>query len=213
MAFKVTVKLPPIAVEFDAGSLAEAHSILSAENTALQALFADFSGDALGGAANETSTAAVTTEAAATAPKTRGRPKKNQPDPSTATAPPPAPVPAAAPPVGTDPVTAPPPADGGIPPFLARNPAPAAPAPAVAPPPPPAASPPIAPPASRLAAPIIADLKNRANGAADKGQSVADWVATTGLVVKGATFDETIAVLQFQTDDKLQPLATALGVQ
>ena len=52
----------------------------------------------------------------------------------------------------------------------------------------------------------------RATGAADGGQALADWLATSGITVKGATFAEAVTVLRLQADEKLGPIATALGV-
>lgn len=59
---------------------------------------------------------------------------------------------------------------------------------------------------------VIAELKKRAAAAGDNGASLVTWLVQGGVVVNGATWDESIAVLQFQTDDKLAPIATALGV-
>jgi hypothetical protein len=59
---------------------------------------------------------------------------------------------------------------------------------------------------------VIADLDKRAAGAADGGHALADWLASNGIVVKGATFAEAKAVLQFTGDDKLAGIAQALGL-
>lgn len=85
-------------------------------------------------------------------------------------------------------------------------------APPIAPPPAPPA-PPAAPPTGVLAGKISAELEKRATGSADGGQALADWLATSGITVKGATFAEAVTVLRLQADEKLGPIAAALGVQ
>lgn len=126
----------------------------------------------------------------------RGRRPKNSPDPATAVAPPPlaipsAPAPAAPAPTGEVATIAPPP-----PPV----PAPAAPAPAAP------------PPVGVLAGKVVAELKRRGEGAADNGKALVDWLASAGLVVPGATFQEAIDCVSFLDDAKLGPVATGLGV-
>ena len=82
-------------------------------------------------------------------------------------------------------------------------------------PPAPPALPPVppgAPPTGVLAGEIAAELDKRATGAADGGQALADWLATSGITVKGATYAEAIEVLRLQADEKLGPIAGALGV-
>ena len=148
------------------------------------------------------------------APKKRGRKSKNQPDPATAVAPPPAPVPdAPSAPAAPAPVDTTPNANG-IPAFLDRAPAPPAPAATtapvatMAPPPPPAPKPPV----GTLAPKIVAELRTRATGTPDGGAGLVAWLAGAALVVPNATFEEALECLQFLTDEKLAPVATALGI-
>jgi hypothetical protein len=204
MTFRITVKQNPLEIEFEAGSLGEAVSILQAEDTAIRAMMA-LAPQLAGTTAAAEMPAAIETAPAETAKK-RGRPAKEAPP--VANAPPPAPVPATPP--------APPtlPADGSIPPFLQRTadaPAPVAPPPPAPPPAPPA---PVAvmPPALSLAPKVIAELKRRATGSADQGAGLLAWLYTTGLVVKGATWDESMAVLQFTDDGRIKATADALSV-
>lgn len=127
----------------------------------------------------------------------RGRRPKNQPDPATAVAPPPVPVPAAPAPA-----------------------TPAAPAPtgevaSIAPPPPvpaPAPAPAAPPPVGVLAGKVVAELKRRGEGAADNGAALVAWLASAGLVVPGATFQEALDCVSFLDDVKLGPVAAGLGV-
>lgn len=140
--------------------------------------------------------------AAAPAPVRRGRKPKAAPE---AVAPPPIPVPDAAPP----PVPAAP-IDTGIPPFLDRTGTAA-----VAPPPPaPVAPPPVvAPPVGVLAGKVVVELKKRGEGAADAGKGLVDWLASAGMVVPGASFQEAIDCVSFLSDEKLAPVAAALQIQ
>lgn len=184
MTFMVTVKADPVAVSFEAGSVAEAVAILSDNKSALGQLFAID----LVAQPNETPA------------KERKARNKNQPDPSTASAPPPIPV---VPPSG-----APAAQDGlKVPAFVAPPAAPPA------PPPPLQAAPPIAPaPVVRMHDKVIADLRKRKEGAADDGKSLVDWLAQSGVVMAGANFDEAIAVLQFTKDEQMAGIAKALGL-
>jgi hypothetical protein len=59
---------------------------------------------------------------------------------------------------------------------------------------------------------VIADLKVRANGAPDGGQSIADWLSQYGIVTKGASFAESLSVVEFTSDAELAAVAAALGV-
>lgn len=191
MAFTVNVKPTGVEVGFEVGSLAEAVSVLQGEENALTTLMGI--------------TFAVRDGAEGQAPAEpakRGRKPKSGPDPSTAVAPPPAPVPPAPVPASND----------GIPDFLDRNKGAKAPAGPPAPPPLVGAPPPPAAPGGVLAEKVIAECTKRAAAAPDKGAALADWLSAHGLVVKGASFDEAIAVLRMLPDDKLKPAADQLGV-
>jgi hypothetical protein len=181
-------------VEFETGSIVEAHGIYQDSASALGEMF----GADIIKSATETATRieAPRESGEVVAPTRRGRgPNKPKPD---AVAPAPIAIPGTdAPPVA--PVTAADPLD--IPEALRRT---------VAPPPPPA--PPVAPPTGILAGKITVELDKRATGAADGGQALADWLATSGITVKGATYAEAVTVLRLQADEKLGPIAQALGV-
>lgn len=228
MTFKWNLTLPPfhgmvegvevsragIALEFETGSIAEAHGIFQDNGTALSETF----GDLLIGRAVKTATSIGGTEMAFTptgkasgegnkeadeaAPPRRGRgPNKPKPE---ANAPAPVAIPGAdAPPIAP---AAPGPDPLAIPENLRRTAA-------VAPPVPPAPpAPPAAPPTGILAGKIIAELDKRATGSADGGQALADWLATSAITIKGATYAEAVTVLRLQADEKLGPIAQALGV-
>jgi hypothetical protein len=203
--FRITLERLPLRLDFEAGSVAEAVAILQEQDTQLRQIVAI--ADDMAGTTNE----APTTEAdkgANAEPARRGRkPKANQPDPSTAQAPPPAPVPA---PAAANLAI---PADGGIPQFLQRT-AETAPAAAAPPPPPPPAppAPPVAPPSGILAGKVIMNLDQRKAASVDGGKVLADWLAQCGLVQAGASYDEAIAVVRLQGDDKLAAIAGQLGV-
>lgn len=222
MELKVKIARAPLTLEFEAGSLEEAVGILQdSKDKFIEAL--DLAVEMGGSPEAEAPAVTATTSAEQPAPTGRGRGrKKNQPDPTTATAPAPAPVPAAAPAAPTPPLAT---ADNGngVPAFLDRknpdavvNQAPAA---AAAPPPPmpPAAAPSVvpaaAPPVSTLAPKIIENLKARAVDDINKNALV-EWLAGPGiaLVVKGATFDEAMAVIGITADDKLSGLLAPLGI-
>lgn len=215
MGFTITVNLnpAPIGVEFEAGSIAEARAILTQEKNALQGIVNDFT-DMTAPAA------APATEQPGTAGKRIRRTREQiAADEAAALAAPkaiaPAPLPVPGAPIDAT-ETKP-----GIPAFLDR----------AAPPPPPAfvAPPPIAPTApaapppptpvatapsdiGRGAPEIIAELKRRAETAADKGQALADWLADWGLLSKGATFGEALAVLPFSKNAKLAGVAGQLQI-
>lgn len=233
---KVTLSRSPLGLEFEVGSVEEALGILQ-DSKAKFIEVLDLANELSSASPDDTSetsatTAAATSEtAAAPASKPRGRKPKNQPDPATASAPAPAPVPAAAPaaapavpsaPAAPTPPLATAENSNGIPAFLDRkdpaaavNQVPAAPA---APPPPvlPSAPPvaPAAPPTSVLAPKIKAALDVRKSGAVDGGGSLATWLSDPafGIIAPGANYDECIAVLPFQDDAKLAPIAAALGI-
>lgn len=210
---------PGIETEFETGSVAEAHGIFTDSKTALAELFGNTlmagvsglalivggdTGEAQGEQTGSGETGAVETEKQRKARERKE--KKNNNDPAGASAPDPVTIP------GTEaPPTAPATADDGIPEALRRTAPPAA---AVAPPPLPVAppAPPAAPPTGVLAGKIAAELDKRAVGAPDGGQALADWLATSGITVKGATYAEATTVLRLQPDEKLAPIAAALGV-
>lgn len=225
MAFKFTVKQNPFEIEFEAGSISEGLAILKDNETLIGQFTAEFGVEAPQEQGKDSTDSAA--EAAPEAPKRRGRPRKNQPDPATATAPAPVAVPnsppvmpaAPAAPVAPAPIPAPvapvaPPApaaptgfDG--PAFLDRNaPAPIAPAPTPTAPVPTPTGP------DPLALKVIEECKRRVQGAADGGKAMADWLASTGVTVQGASFDEAMAVLQFPVDPaKLKGVADALEIK
>jgi hypothetical protein len=203
ISFKVA---DPLLVEFDVQSLDELLALIQKEGGAIDAIRAHFadtgSTDAPEGA----------TGPGGTPGKRPRRSKAEMAAAAAAQAPDPLPVPAAPPaaPVPAAPALAVAGTEPGIPAFLQRPLPPlAGPAPSLAPPPPPPAT---ATLGNRLSDKVIAELKKKREGYSDNGQSLADWVASTGLMAKGATFDEVEAVLQFQDDDKLKPLAAALGI-
>lgn len=193
----VDVMQPGIEVEFETGSIGEAHGIYTDNKTALGEMFG----------AEIVSNATQVAEAASEAPQgdqappvKRGRgPNKPKPD---AVAPAPIAIPGAeAPP--TAPVAPETPHPLDIPEAL-RRPA------AVAPPPP---APPAPPPTGILAGKIIAEMERKGVPTApDGGQSFADWLATSGIIVKGATYPEAVIALRLQPDEKLGQIAQALGV-
>jgi hypothetical protein len=190
MTFTVKIALQPFEVSFEAGSIGEAVAILQEPGNELSKLAALATG-ATDSAGEETETAATTE----TDKPKRGRRPKNQPDPATAVAPPPVPVP-------TAPAPAPAPTPTGEVATIAPPPVPAPAAPAPAAP----------PPVGVLAAKVVAELKRRGEGAADNGAALVAWLASAGLVVPGATFQEAIDCVSFLDDAKLGPVATGLGV-
>jgi hypothetical protein len=212
MDIKVTFKRPSLEAETEVGSWKELAGLLTDEGTTLATIFGNDMEMVIAAVNPQGSTALAsgTVEAAGEAePAKRGR----KPKAIEAVAPAPIPVPAVAAPA--DLVI---PADGGIPPFLARTAA------APSPPPPPlmpaAAAPPIAPPASPTppsgvnGAKIVAELRKRATGTPDAGASLVAWLAGPGigLVMPGATFDEACAVVTMTTDEKLAGLLSPLGL-
>ncbi len=186
MTFRLTVNLDPVSIEFEAGSIGEAVAILTAE----ESKFAEIAGFG-----------EKITEPAAETPDKPKRGRKPKVDPSTASAPPPAPIPAPAPaaaPLGAE-------LPNGIPEGLART--------APQPVPTPQPVPPPAPPAvGELAAKVVANLNTRKAASMDAGAGLVAWLAQSGAVANGATYDEAIAVLSFMKDDQLKNVAQALGV-
>lgn len=212
---KFEFRRPSLTASGEVGSLAELVGILQDEGSSLVKMFGDdmelvVQSVSQEGQAPETTGDVTTT----TEPAKRGR-KKNQPDPAAAQAPPPAPIPgAAAPPAPAAPVNTAENANG-LPAFLDRTTAAAPPPPPLLPAAPPAAPPvaPAAPPVSGpVGAKIIEIITAKTAGAADGGQSYADWLATAGVTIKGATLAEALSVLRMTTDEKLAGVATALGV-
>lgn len=222
MPFRLKLSRHPLAIEFDAPTVADAISIMSQNGQELTELFGIAAGLTAAPEAAQVDEQPVAETAEAAAPATgkrRGRPAKNAtaapvdsaeappPAPIVANAPPPIPVP----PVATQPAAPPDttPNANGIPNFLDRT----------APPPvPPAVAPPIVPPAAPapgvLAQKVAADLKRRAAGSADGGKALVAWLASPqiALVVSSASFDEAIAVITMTTDEKLATVAGLLQI-
>lgn len=190
----VTVRITqtPITVEFEAGSLGEAVSILQDSAASLNAV----------GKIAISMTSDVDSQQSGTQPAPAKRGRK----PAEAAAP--APIAPPTPPVsGVE-----------IPEFLKRDANNQVPATSAPPPPPLPNAPPIAPPTAtppvgQLAGKVIDDLEKRKAASADAGKGLADWLAQNGVVVSGATYDESIAVLRLTSDDKLVAIAGALGIQ
>lgn len=216
MTFKWKISHAPLECEFETGSIGEAIEILSNESSQLAQVFGL---GAVSIGVGDTPLAQDTDQAAT--PARRGRKPKNQPDPSTASAPPPAPVPAAP---AAPAAPAPNSGDGlKLPAFLDRsNPgnvatgdgSAAVPAAPPAPPPMPSA-PPIAPPAP--AVPPVGVLGPKMVDAITKqkqgdGAEWVKWLSDSGLVVPGVTFDEAMDCLRFTTDEKMVTAAAALQI-
>lgn len=201
MTYKVRVRPRDIEIEFEAGSIKEATSIIQDEANAIGELFA-----AAPWAQSGTDTAPA---AAVATPAKPGRKPRNAPDPASASAPPPLPVtappaqpappaPPPMPPSSAPPIVPPAPtADLGIPAFLDRRPAPPAP-PVVG---------------GRLGPLVKAELDKRATDDAAKGQIVA-WLVQSGVLLGTPvpTWNEATAVLTVATDKELESVAGALGI-
>ncbi|MGX9443914.1 hypothetical protein ACWX0K_15230 [Nitrobacteraceae bacterium UC4446_H13] len=210
MTFTVKIALQPFEVAFEAGSIAEAVAILTEPDNELSKLAALANGTATDDGDGSEEPAGDAPVAEKPAPAKRGRKAKAAVE---AVAPPPMPVPDA-PPMS---VTAPAPVDAGpIPPFLDRTTGAAT--PTLAPPPPapapaPAAPAPAAPPPVGVLAPkVIAELKAKlaANPGTEKEWVL--WLASAGLVVPSATWDEAMLCIQFLDDAKLGPVAAGLQI-
>lgn len=187
MDFKWTLSRPGIELEFETGSIKEALGLLESEGTQISEVFGVF----MGGKPAEQG-APEAPKADEPAKRTRG-PNKNK----EAVAPPPLPVPTSPPTATTLPPNALAPAiDGGIPPFLQRTAPPLAPL----------------PPATTLAPKVVAALDVRKATSPDGGQALADWLASHGLTVPGASYDEACRALLFIADEKLAAAAAQLGV-
>lgn len=191
---KLIIELAPARIEFDVATMEEGNALLQSESAGMREFFSTCSGLMV-----------TDTAEPGEAPKTRTprtpRTPKNQPDPTTAVAPPPITLQADAP---------------AIPAFLDASKR-------AAPPPPLPASPPMAPmapppplptdaPKFALGTKVAAELKRRAVGQADGGKALADWFASTGLIAAGASFEKVVSVAQFTVDEKMAPVANLLGV-
>lgn len=209
MLFKFTIKQNPIEISYEADSIDEGIDTVISARASMTRL----------GAAGFVQPSVTTIEETAATPESAEKAKRHrrtkeqiaadEAAAKAAAAPPPIPVPAPplaspAPSVPVPQLAGPAPSvlgpenAGGIPAGLVRT----------APPPPP----PAAPPVQRLCDRIIANLKQRAAASPDSGASLINWLVQSGIATAGATFDEAMAVLQFQTDVQLAPIATALGV-
>lgn len=210
--FRVKLIRPPFEVEFEAGSIGEANSILSAEGTELQKLF----GITFGAQGSDEPEAGGEASGTATENGSKPEPARRGRKPKDAAAPAPLPIPGAATPPPAPPVMTAPVDPLAIPPGLQRDPATnASPAvPAAAPPPLLPAAPPVAP-APPVSGPVgikvIAELERRGVDDAAKKQIV-DWLAmpTVALIVPGAAFNEAIDCLRFMGDDKFGGVHAAL---
>jgi hypothetical protein len=191
----VDVMQPGIEVEFETGSIGEAHGIYTDNKTALGEMFgAEIIGNATQ-VAEAASEAKAPGEATTEAPvKQRGRgPNKPKPE---AVAPAPIAIPGA-----EAPPTAPVAADNGLPAFLDRT---------IAAPPFPAAPP--APPTGILAGKIVAQIEQKAAERPDGEKIWTDWLVTSRLIKEKSTYVEAIQALFLMPDEKLGPIAQALGV-
>lgn len=197
MTFKLTLERLPVRLETEVGSIAEAVGLLQEQDSTIHQMIA---------IADELSSAGETT---ATPPTTEAPRRGRKPKDKTPEAPSPVQVPpAAAPGIQPPAFVAPPdttPNVNGIPAFLDRTQQ-------AAPPPPPAPPPAPVAPSGILAGKIIANLDQRKAASPDNGKSLADWLGQCGLTQPGASYDEAIAVVRMTTDDKLQAIATNLGV-
>jgi hypothetical protein len=200
---KVTFKRASMEAETDFGSLSELAGALQEQGAALIQMFGS---DMEAVITNLGGTVAVDAPAETEASdgkkerKPRGPNKAKEVTPSAA----PAPIP-----VGTVDMT---PNASGIPAGLARDPATNT-APALAPPPvPPAPPAPPVPPSGVLAGKIIPHMEGIAASSTDGGKQWVDWLAASNIVVAGATFEEAMKVIRMQPDDKLAPIASALGI-
>lgn len=199
MSLNVVFRRASIEAAMEFGSLRELAGYVGEECVLLTKIFGDDMEIVVKGLSDGTALSTGTVEAggeqsseaaAGEAPKGRGRPKKTQPDPSTAQAPPPAAIPGA--PVDTTPNA------NGMPAFLDRA---ATPVPAVV------------PPSGILAGKVIADLDRRGTDDTTKAALV-NWLASPGLalVMPAASYDEAISAIRLMPDDKLAAVATQLAV-
>lgn len=231
--FKWKLSRPGIELEFETGSISECIGLLQEEGTQIQTIFGWTPGGAGQGQQADAPAPAPAPE------KKRGRPAKATVE---AVAPDPLPVPTAATPTAAampmpSPIAPPaapiaPPAAapaeltkqvqqavaaGGIPAFLDASATPAAPPP----PPPPlpvTAAPPIAPtvaappPVGVLGPKVVAALDKHREGKPDGGQALADWLADSGLTIKGKSYDDACRAVLMISDEKLKGVAAMLGV-
>lgn len=224
-----TFRRPCLEICGEVGSLTELIGYMQEESATLTLAFGDdmeLVVQRINGATGEPASqqgGEVATAAEGKAPRKPRTPK----DPVVAVAPAPMPIPAlvTAPTTATLPPNAlnaaPPaapaapslaiPADGGIPPFLART------AEAAAPPLPTVPSAPIAaaptpPPVGVLGPKIVAALDLKKAASPESAKLLADWLADCKLTVPGATYDEACQALLFMGDGKLAGVAERLGI-
>jgi hypothetical protein len=207
---KFEFKRPAMSVSGEVGSLSELIGALQEEGSSLTKMFGsdmelmlqslgDTTALGTGTVAETNEQTAETTDKKERKPRGPNKPKVEMQPPN---APPPIPVDMT-------------PGANGIPAGLARDPAtntaPAMAAAAPPPPPPPPPAPPV-PPSGVLAGKIIPHMEDIASKSPDGGKAWVDWLATSGIVVAGATFEEAMKVIRMQSDDKLKPVADALGI-
>ncbi|MGJ5032425.1 hypothetical protein ACQR1I_36695 [Bradyrhizobium sp. HKCCYLS2038] len=212
MTLRVTFKRSSVEAESEFGSLKELAGYIESESALLSKIFGEdmeiVARGLLGG--DGATPAAANDEATGTDSEKRkpGRPKKNQPEPATATAPPPASIPGAAPDTTPGP--------NGVPAFLDRTgQTAAAPPPPPAPPAPPAPPPaPVVPPSGILAGKVIASLEARAAGSDDNKKALVGWLSAPPFMVvsAGADWEGTIAAIRLMNDERLAGVATALQI-
>lgn len=217
---KVTFKRPSMEAETEFGSLSELAGALQEQGAALIQMFGsdmEFVVTNLGGTTalatgtvGESNAAAETNAKTETAAQRKKREKAESEARRTETIPPNAPPPI---PVGAAPDMTP--NANGIPAALDRA-NPNAVANQAAPPPPPPAPPappaPPVPPSGVLAGKIIPHMEDIAKASPDGGKQWVDWLAASNIVVAGATFEEAMKVIRMQSDEKLAPIASALGI-
>lgn len=203
-----------IIVDFETGSLKEAHGFFQEEDSTITQIFGM---SVLSRVEFNTEEKSTEAPAAEEAPAKRGRGPSKPKDPVVAVAPAPLPVPTATATLPPNQLAPPPPvapslaipADGGIPPFLVRT------AEAAAPPLPTVPSAPIAPtppPVGVLGPKIVKALDIKKAESPDNAQLLADWLAECKLTVPGATYDEACQALLFMGDGKLAGVAERLGI-
>lgn len=239
--FKWKLSRPGIELEFETGSISECIGLLQEEGTQIQTIFGWTPGAGQGQQTEAPKADAPAAESAKKPGRPRKAPVEAvAPDPlpvptapTAAAMPMPSPI---APPPPAAPVApvAPPPelakqneeaaAGGGIPAYLQAAPAaPAAPAATQAAPPSPpplpvSSSPPIAPiaaappPVGVLGPKVVAALDKLREGKPDGGQALSDWLADSGLTIKGKSYDDACRAVLMIADEKLKGVAGALGV-
>jgi hypothetical protein len=222
MDFKWKLSRPGIELEFETGSVREAIGILEEEGTQITEIFGFTTGTHQ--EAKQTAPAAEpaktrkprTPKQEAVAPEPLPVPVSAEADPyskgirdgifvgrEVPVAPPLVPMPSAAALAMPSPVAAPDLAlapDGGIPPFLART----APLPAL----------PVSPPPVGLLGPkVVAKLDEQVKAHPDSAPGWADWLAASGLTIKGKSYDDACRAVLMISDEKLKDVADALSVR